>query len=160
MKTAALVQAHTDAVIHSVRQGMADYRDADQRLLAELGRNPTLEEIAEAIHVSPEEAATYEAMLNQARAKQQLREMTQPKEQDPEEEQAVENTAYFQTRQRISEMLSTLTQQEAKLLTLRFGLEGGMPKTPEETGVILGLTPEEVVNIEGSALLKLRQQGE
>lgn len=157
---AVLMQAHTGGIWQKMRQGMADYRDADQQLLSELGRNPTLEEIAEAIHVTVEEAATYAEMLMQARAKEQIEQLRQPKEKTPEDEQAVENTAYFQTRQRIAEMLSTLTEQEGKLLTLRFGLEGGMPKTPEETGAILGLTPEEVIKQEAAALLKLRQQAE
>ncbi len=155
---AVLMQAHTGGIWQKMRQGMADYRDADQQLLSELGRNPTLEEIAQAIHISPEEAATYASMLNQARAREQIEQLRQPKEKTPEDEQAVENTAYFQTRQRIAEMLSTLTEQEGKLLTLRFGLEGGMPKTPEETGAMLGLTPEEVIKQEAAALLKLRQQ--
>ena len=157
---AVLMQAHMGGALEKMRQGTADYRDADQRLLAELGRNPTLEEIAEALHIGVEEAATYGAMLNQARAKEKITQLTQPKEATPDDEQAVENTSYFQTRQRITEMLSTLTEQEAKLLTLRFGLEGGMPKTPEEVGGLMGLTPEEVVQIEGDALLKLRQQTE
>ena len=157
---AVLMQAHTGGVLEKMRQGMADYRDADQRLLGDLGRNPTLEELAEAIHVSVEEAATYAAMLNQARTREQIEQLRQPKEATADDEQAVENTAYFQTRQRITELLSTLTEQEAKLLTLRFGLEGDTPKTPEQVGSLLGMTAEEVVNIEGSALLKLRQQGE
>ena len=157
---AVLMQAHVGGALEKMRQGTADYRDADQRLLAELGRNPTLEEIAEALHISPEDAATYGAMLTQARAKEQLTQLTQPREETPDDEQAVENTAYFQTRQRITEMLSTLTEQEAKLLTLRFGLEGGLPKTPEEVGALMGLTSQEVVMLEGNALLKLRQQSE
>ena len=157
---AVLMQAHTGGIWQKMRQGMADYRDADQQLLSELGRNPTLEEIAEAIHVSVEEATTYAAMLTQARAKEQIEQLRQPKETTPDDEQAVENTAYFQTRQRIVEMLSTLTEQEAKLLTLRFGLEGDTPKTPEQTGALLGLTADEVIKQEAAALLKLRQQAQ
>ena len=42
------------------------------------------------------------------------------------------------------------------LLTLRFGLEGGRPLTPEETGRKLNLTPEEVITREAAALMKLR----
>lgn len=155
-----LMQAHTGGIWQKMRQGMADYRDADQQLLSELGRNPTLEEIAEVIHVSVEEAATFASMLNQARAKEQIEQLRQPKETTPDDEQAVENTAYFQTRQRIVEMLSALTEQEAKLLTLRFGLEGDTPKTPEQTGALLGLTADEVINQEAAALLKLRQQAQ
>ena len=55
-------------------------------------------------------------------------------------------------------MLSTLTEQQAQLLTLRFGLEGGVPLTPEQTGAKLGLTADEVVAMEAAALAKLRNQ--
>ena len=75
-----------------------------------------------------------------------------------ENEQAVEDTAYFQMRQRISELLSVLPERDAKILTLRFGLEGGLPMSPEDTGKKLGLTAEEVVAAEGAALAKLRNQ--
>ena len=160
MVSALLLQAHTDGVLDKTRRGLADYTDADQRLLTELGRNPTLEEIAEAIHISVEQAATYAQMLNQARAKDRLEQLRQPKEATPDDEQAVENTAYFQTRQRIAEMLSVLTEQEAKLLTLRFGLEDNLPKTPEQVGGLMGLPPEKVVMIEKNALLKLREQAQ
>ena len=84
----------------------------------------------------------------------------EPKEEEPEEEQqAVEDTAYFQMRQRIMELLSTLSAEDAQLLTLRYGLEGGMPLNPEEAGRKLGMTPQEVVTREANALAKLRQQG-
>ena len=59
-------------------------------------------------------------------------------------------------RQRIAELLSELDASDAEVLTLRFGLEGGKPLTPEETGRKLGLTPEEVVSKESAALAKLR----
>ena len=154
---AVLIQAHCNGIGQKLRQGMEDYRDADQQLLSELGRNPTLEEIAEAIHVSAEEAATYAAMLTQARAKEQLEQLRQPKEKTEDDEQAVENTAYFQTRQRIAEMLSTLTEQEARVLTLRFGLEDGTALNEAQVGKMLGLTPEDVIKIERQSLLKLRQ---
>ena len=155
---AVLMQAHTGGIWQKMRQGMADYRDADQQLLSELGRNPTLEEIAEAIHVTVEEATTYAAMLNQARAREQIEQLRQPKESSPDDEQAVENTAYFQTRQRITEMLSTLTEQEARILTLRFGLEDGVSLNEAQVGKMLNLSPEEVIQIERQSLLKLRKQ--
>ena len=153
---AILMQAHCGDVGQKMRQGMADYRDADQQLLADLGRNPTLEEIAEAIHVSVEEAATYAAALEQARLRQQVDTLTEPKEETPDDEQAVENTAYFQTRQRIEEMLSGLSEQEAKLLTLRFGLDGTQPMDPVQAGRVLGMTPDEIIKMETAALEKLR----
>lgn len=158
LKTAALMQAHTDNVIYKARQGMADFRDADQKLLAELGRNPTMEEIAEAIHCTPDEAMVYAEMLNQAKLRRQVDELRQPKEETPDDEQSVENTAYFQMRQRILDMLSVLSEQEARLLTLRFGLEGGVPMNAAQVGQAMNLTADEVTNIEAAALQKLRQE--
>ena len=70
----------------------------------------------------------------------------------------MEDTAYFQTRQRVNEMLSGLNEQEAKVISLRFGLEGGLPLSPEDTGRKLGLTPDEVVAIETAAMTKMRKQ--
>ena len=74
------------------------------------------------------------------------------------QEQAVEDTAYYQARQRVNDMLSGLNAQEAKVITLRFGLEGGLPLSPEDTGRKLNLTPEEVVAVETAALAKMRKQ--
>ena len=82
-------------------------------------------------------------------------------EPDPqEEERAVEDTAYFQSRQRVAEMLSTLTEQETKVLTMRFGLAGGKPESHAAVGEKLGLTADEVVALEAAALAKLRDKGE
>ncbi len=155
---AVTLQARSGGVGQKLRQAMEDYRDVDQRLLSELGRNPTLEEIAQQLHMEQQEAAMVEAMVAAARNMQQVKVSAQPAQPDEEEEQAVENTAYFQSRQRVFEMLSQLSEQQAKLLTLRFGLEGGMPLSPEETGRQLGMTPDEVVVAETDALTKLRQQ--
>ena len=155
MTRAVLEQALNTGIGQKLRQAMADYRDTDQRLLAELGRNPTLEEIAEAMHITAENAAIYGDMLRSARTDAQVKQ--EPEEDPQEEQQAVEDTAYFQMRQRITELLSVLEEKEAKLLTLRFGLEGGLPMTPEETGRKLGMTSEEVVAAEAAALSKLRK---
>ena len=70
----------------------------------------------------------------------------------------MEDTAYYQARQRVNDMLSGLSEQEAKVISLRFGLEGGLPLSPEDTGRKLGLTSEEVVAAETAALAKMRKQ--
>ena len=59
-------------------------------------------------------------------------------------------------RQRIMELLSVLSQEDAQVLSLRFGLEGGQPLSPVQTGQILNMTPEEVVSREAAALSCLR----
>lgn len=156
MAKSVFLQARNSGVGQKLREDMADFMDADQRLLMELGRNPTVEEISEALHISPEEGYILEKMVLDARKLRQVHQEEEEKEPTPDDQQAVEDTAYFQMRQRITELLSALSPEDAKLLTLRFGLEGGQPKSPVETGEILGLTPEQVVQREGQALSKLR----
>lgn len=155
---AVLMQARSGGLGQKLRQGMEDYRDVDQRLLSELGRNPTLEEIAEAMHIPSEDAAVYADMMNAAQTRKRIEDARKPAEPTEEDEQAVEDTAYFQMRQRITELLSTLEETDAKVLTLRFGLEGALPMSPEDTGRKLGLTPQEVVERETAALMKLRSE--
>ena len=75
---------------------------------------------------------------------------------DTQDEQAVEDTAYFRMRSRIAELLSVLEPLDAQVLTLRFGLEGDLPMDLEQTGKRLGLTPGEVTARETAALEKLR----
>ena len=153
---AVTLQARQSGVGQKMRRAMEDYKQVDERLLGELGRNPTLEEIALELHMRPEEVAAVKGMLDNARLLAQAKQPEEPEEEKEAEEQAVEDTAYFQMRQRIADLLSGLSEADAKLLTLRFGLEGGKPLTPEQTGRQLGLTPEEVVAREGAALAKLR----
>jgi RNA polymerase primary sigma factor len=154
---AVTMQARAGGVGQKLRDCMEDYRAVDERLLSELGRNPTLEEIAESMHISAEEAAAVAKNLDAARTLAQAKEPVEAKEEDPEEQQAVEDTAYFQMRQRIADLLSELDEQQKILLSLRFGLEGGKPLSPEQTGARLGLTAEEVVKTEAIALAKLRE---
>lgn len=150
------MQARSSGVGQKMRQAMEDYRAVDERLLADLGRNPTLEEIAQQMHMTADEVASVANMIAAAQTMHRAKAEREPEEPTPEDEQAVEDTAYFQMRQRISELLSNLNEADAKLLTLRFGLEGGKPLSPEQTGKKLGMTPEEVVTKEAAALTKLR----
>ncbi len=155
---AVLLQAREAGLGQHMKRAMEDYRAVDERLLSDLGRNPTTEEIAEAMHMGVAETEAVAAMLENARFLSRAKQETEPlREDDPEEEQHVEDTALFQSRQRINEMLSGLTEEESKLITLRFGLEGGLPLSPEETGAKLGLTAAEVVAKEAAALTKMRK---
>ena len=157
MEKAVFLQAREDGVGWNMRQALEDFRMADEQLLMELGRNPTLEEIGQKIHRTLEETVFFAELLENVRRMDRAKPEEKPEEQIREEaEQAVEDTAYFQMRQRIGELLSMLPETEAKLLTLRFGLEGGLPLSPEEVGKKLGLTPEEVVQKEAAALSALR----
>lgn len=157
MAKLVLSQARADGVGERVRKSMEDYRKADQKLLYSLGRNPQPEEIAQEMGITPEEGARIADMLQSAN--QLAKEKKAEPEQEEARDEAVEDTAYFQMRQRIGELLSVLDEESARLLTLRFGLEGGLPMSPAEAGRKLGLTPDEVLQREAAALAKLRENG-
>ena len=157
MQKAIIRQARASGLGQKMRQAVEDYRMVDERLLSELGRNPKLDEIAEAMHMTVSEIETVRKLLENARMVGKAHEIKEPEEETAEDAQAVEDTAYYQSRQRIDDMLSGLSPEEAQLLTLRFGLEGGKPMSPEEVGRKLGMTPGEVVVKEATALAKLRQ---
>ncbi len=157
MASTVVLQARADGIGRKMKQAVEDYRAVDEQLLMELGRNPTLEEIAQRLHMTPEETAAVSETMEAARLLSKTKAERTPAEESPEDQMAVEDTAYFQMRQRIQELLSGLSETDARLLTMRFGLDGGVPMTPEDAGRKLGLTPEEVVEREASALEKLRK---
>ena len=156
MAQAITLQARANGVGQKMRQAIEDYKAVDERLLSELGRNATLEEIALEMHMTPEEAETVRDTLDSARLLSRAKAANAPKEEAPEDEQHVEDTALFQMRQRIMDLLGGLSEADTELLTLRFGLADGLPLNPEETGKKLGLTPEEVIRREAAALAQLR----
>jgi len=65
-------------------------------------------------------------------------------------------TAYAMLKEQMDGVLSTLTERERKVLTLRFGIGDGSPRTLEEVGKIFDVTRERVRQIEAKALKKLR----
>jgi len=158
MAKAITLQARASGVGQKLRTALEDYRAVDERLLGELGRNPTLGEIAEELHISREEAEAVSRMLDNARLMQKARPAESEPEPTDDDEQAVENTALFQMRARIGELLSVLSEQDRELLTLRYGLEGGLPLSAADTGRKLGLTPDEVTAREAAALARLRNK--
>lgn len=156
MSRAVVMQAIQSGVGRKLRQAMEDYRDVDRKLLAELGRNPTVAEIAEGMHKDLEETYRIKEMLDAA----QLLAAFTPEPVEEEENMAVEDTAYFQMRQRIAELMSALSQEDAKILSLLFGLDGKQPMSPADVGKLVGMTPEEVEQRQMHALALLRNNTE
>lgn len=150
------LQARESGVLRNMQSNMEAYRQADKRLLTELGRNATMEELAMELGITPEQADVIRDMILNASAMEKMKQ--KPEEATAEDEQAVEDTAYFQSRQRVTEMLSALSQQEAQIIALRFGLEGGAPMTAEAVAEKLGMSAEQVVAAEAAALEKLRNE--
>lgn len=153
MARAVARQAWSGGIGEKLRKRMADFQAADSRLLTELGRNPTLEEISAEMRITMEEVEAVGKMLQDAKL---LQDQTKPRQE--EENRPVEETAYFQMRQRITELLSVLPQEDAELLTMRFGLDRELPLSPQETAAKLGIPVETVIAREAAALGKLRQE--
>ncbi len=159
MARAITLQARQNGVGQRMRSLCDDYRSADKRLLTSLGRNPSLEEIAQELNITPDEAFQVESLVQSAALLAKAKQVGAPKEDIPEEEdQSVENTAYYQSRQRVNEMLEGLNETQAKLISLRFGLEGGLPLSAQEVGKKMNMTAEEVVAMESATLEQIRKR--
>jgi RNA polymerase primary sigma factor len=136
------------------------YRVARQ-LEQELGRPATPEELAEAMHLSPERVRW---MLRISRRTLSLEEPVGEEEETelgsfiedestPPPPETVDRTLL---REKIEELLDTLPAREARVLRLRFGLHDGHYYTLEEVGRKFGLTRERIRQIEVQALNRLR----
>ncbi len=130
-------------------------------LQQELGREPTVEEIAEGMDISREEVAktlsisqshlSLDAPLTPGEDNKLLDYLPDTQNAGPDQE-----TFERALTDSIEEVLSTLKDREAKILRLYFGLEGQEPMTLEEIGSMMGITRERVRQIKEKALARLR----
>lgn len=156
MNREIICQARSAGVGQRLQQAMEDYRKADEQLLVKLGRDPQPEELAEVLHLSLQETLRLSQQLELTRSLQQTYQ-PEPEQLPQEDDQAVEDTAYFKMRQRIAELLSTLSAEDAQLLTQRYGLQGGLPLKPAQVAARMGMTVQEVIDREAAALARLRE---
>jgi RNA polymerase primary sigma factor len=130
-------------------------------LLQELGREPTVNEIADGLEISKEEVAStmaisqphlsLDAPLTPGEDNRLLDYLPDQFALDPEGE------TYEQAlRSTVDHALSTLKEREAKVLRLYFGLDDQEPMTLEEIGSLMGITRERVRQIKEKALGRLR----
>jgi RNA polymerase primary sigma factor len=132
------------------------------RLLQKYGREPTLQEIGEAMEISLDRV---EEILKLSRMPVSLEtpigEETGACLSDFIEEDdtpSPEDVALSQVmKEQVEEALCTLTDRESRVLRLRFGMEGGRPHTLEEVGREFGVTRERIRQIEAKALQKMRE---
>lgn len=132
-----------------------------RRLEQEQGRKPTPEEIATELEIEPRKV---QWMLKVSWRPLSL-EKPIGEEEDSELGSFIEDdntptptqTAYEHLlKEKMEEVLATLTPREARILRLRFGLQDGRSYTLEEVGQKFGLTRERIRQIEGKALRRLR----
>lgn len=133
-----------------------------QRLGQELGRDPSLDEIAKRIGVTP---AVVEQVLEMPTKHFSLDDAAEGKEGDffadtlsDEITPTPEESAYESTRNDdIAAAIATLNVREQDILNRYFGLEGNPPHTLEEIGQVYHLTRERVRQIRDRALVRLRE---
>ena len=132
-----------------------------RHLLQQLGREPTVEEIAEEMEIPVEKV-----MEIQKIAQDPVSLETPIGEeddshlgdfiQDDDSPAPHDSAAYTLLKEQLEEIMNTLTPREAKVLKLRFGLEDGKARTLEEVGREFQVTRERIRQIEAKALRKLR----
>ncbi len=134
------------------------------QLTQKLGREPSVEELAEALDVPPKKV---ENMIQVARRPLSLETPTDDEEdsvlgdfiEDNEAPPPDETATYNLLRQHLEEVLNGLPPREVRILQLRYGLLDGQAYTLEEVGRKMGVTRERVRQIEAQALSRLRHPG-
>ncbi len=138
-----------------------------RNLLQELGREPTVEEIAEAMSKGQEVIVTPEKVREIIKVSQEPVSLETPigEEEDSHLGDFIEDRAALAPaeaashqllKEQVEAVLDSLTGRERRVLQLRFGLEDGRARTLEEVGKEFNVTRERIRQIEAKALRKLR----
>ena len=148
------IPVHMVETIHKVSR-------TARQLLQELGREPTIEEIAERIGMSAEKVRE---IMKIAQDPVSLETPIGEEEDshlgdfvvDNDSPAPADTASYSLLREQLCAVLHTLTPREEQVLKLRFGLEDGRTRTLEEVGREFNITRERIRQIEAKALRKLR----
>ncbi len=138
-----------------------------RQLLQELGREPTVEEIAEAMSKGQEVVVTPEKVREIIKVSQEPVSLETPigEEEDSHLGDFIEDrgalapaeaASHQLLKEQVEAVLDSLTGRERRVLQLRFGLEDGRARTLEEVGKEFNVTRERIRQIEAKALRKLR----
>jgi RNA polymerase primary sigma factor len=132
-----------------------------KKLMMETGREPTPEELAKELGLTPERVREiYKIAQHPISLQAEVGDGGESQFGDFLEDTSIESpaeaTGYAILKDKMGEVLSTLTDRERTVLIERFGLLDGKPKTLEEVGVRFKVTRERVRQIEAKALRKMR----
>jgi RNA polymerase primary sigma factor len=138
---------------------------AERKLVTELGREPTADEIAEVTGIDPEEV---DSIKRSAQAPVSLEKPVGDEEEsefgqfiaDERAESPYERAAEILTKEALREALENLSYRERRVLELRYGLGGEHPRTLDEVGRTFNVTRERIRQIENQSLKKLQQLAE
>jgi RNA polymerase primary sigma factor len=132
-----------------------------KRLLQDFGREPSPEEIAEEMELRPERVQSLIRMAQQPISLQTTvgdgdESILEDFLEDKGAESPSDMTSFSLLKEKLTDILSSLSEKERKVLELRFGLADGTPRTLEEVGSQFAVTRERIRQIEAKALRKMR----
>jgi len=154
-------QARTIRIPVHMIETMSKLRNVTKKLVQSKGREPSVEEVAEASGISVEEA---KRVMKISKHPISLDRPIGDSEdsyfgdfiEDDSVESPVQAAGHEMLRERISDVLNTLTFREREIIKLRYGIGDGYTYTLEEVGRIFRVTRERVRQIEAKAVRKLR----
>src|SRR5581483_3092722 len=154
-------QARTIRIPVHMVENINRFLRASRKLMQELGREPTPEEVASALGIEPDKA------LEIIKISQNPASLESPvgDEEDSRLGDFIHDTSaptLFDSasrellKEQVEQVLDTLSDRERRVLEERFGLKDGRPKTLEEVGRMFAVTRERIRQIEAKSLRKLR----
>jgi len=154
-------QARTIRIPVHMIETMSKLRNVSKRLLQQKGREPSVEEVAEATEITVEEA---KRVMKISKHPISLDRPIGDSDdsyfgdfiEDDSAESPLQAAGHEMLKERIDEVLSTLTFREREIVKLRYGIGDGYTYTLEEVGRIFRVTRERVRQIEAKAVRKLR----
>ena len=154
-------QARTIRIPVHMIETLNKVMQVQKQLLQELGHEPTPEEVANEMQFPVERVQSIMKMAQQPISLQSpVGDSDDTNFGDFIEDKGAENpydmTAYSLLREKLMDVLDSLTQRERKVLSLRFGLQDGYSRTLEEVGKQFNVTRERIRQIEAKALRKMR----
>jgi RNA polymerase primary sigma factor len=132
-----------------------------REMLQELGREPTPEELAKEMDITPEKVVEIQQYAREPisldqtigdEGDSQLGDFIE----DSEAVVAVDAVSFTLMQDQLTSVLQTLSEREAGVVRLRFGLTDGQPRTLDEIGQVYGVTRERIRQIESKTMSKLR----
>lgn len=154
-------QARTIRIPVHMIETLNKVMQVQKQLLQELGHEPTAEEVAEEMQLPVDRVQAIMKMAQQPISLQSpVGDSDDTNFGDFIEDKGAENpydmTAYSLLREKIMDVLDSLTERERRVLSLRFGLVDGYSRTLEEVGRQFNVTRERIRQIEAKALRKMR----
>jgi RNA polymerase primary sigma factor len=154
-------QARTIRIpVHMVEQ-INKLTRVQREMLQELGREPTPEELAKELDMTPEKVVEIQGYAREPVSLETTIGDDQDSNlgdfiEDADAPVAAEVVSYGLMQEQLNEVLRTLTDREAAVVKMRFGLVDGQPRTLDEIGQVYGVTRERIRQIESKTMSKLR----